>query len=349
MRAGQKLLQPLYDDDDVQTALRQMQPLPYGEAVNVAPSVDVTAYESGHVLGSVSLALRVHENGAIRDIVFSGDIGPCGMPILRDPEPPPHADLVFLESTYGDRDHRPLAETIAEFKTILRTAYADQGKILVPAFAVGRSQQILYHLAEFFREGVVPPFPIYLDSPMAIKATALYSKFPGLADEEASELNRSGRLRRDLATLHNTLSSQDSRAINDVDGPCLIIAGSGMATGGRILHHLKHNLWKPETDVVIVGYQGVGTLGRQLVEGAQRVRIFGEPIAVRAAIHTLGGFSAHAGQSELLDWLAPMASTRPRVVLTHGEDAPRAALAAKIAERYAIQALLPKLDQVIEL
>jgi metallo-beta-lactamase family protein len=189
--------------------------------------------------------------------------------------------------------------------------------------------------------------PVYLDSPLAIKATELYLRHPELADAEAREVGPGGQLWRGLETLRPCVSPQESRALNEIDGPCIIIAGSGMCTGGRILHHLRHNLWRPETLVAFVGYQAEGTLGRLLVEGARRVQIFGETIAVRAAIHTLGGFSAHAGQSELLQWLAPVAGGRPKVILTHGEERGRAPLARRIAEQFGISAELPLLEDVI--
>jgi metallo-beta-lactamase family protein len=193
----------------------------------------------------------------------------------------------------------------------------------------------------------VPQIPVYLDSPLAIAATELYLKYPQLADAEAHNVSRKGQIWRGLDTLHTCVTGADSRALNNADGPRMIIAGSGMCTGGRILHHLKHNLWRPEAVVLIVGYQAEGTLGRLLVEGARRVQIFGEQIAVRAQIHTLGGFSAHAGQSELLEWLAPMAQSQPQVVVTHGEERARIALARQIDERFALTATLPLLNDSV--
>jgi metallo-beta-lactamase family protein len=274
-------------------------------------------------------------------VVFSGDLGPVGAPLLRDPGHLSGADLVFLESTYGDRDHRPIEQTEAEFAAVIRAAAAHRGKILIPAFSVGRAQTILFYLAELFRAGAVAPFPVFLDSPMAIKALDIFSRHPELADEDWDEEHERRRLRRDLATLRLCPTSEDSRALNELGGPCVIIAGSGMCTGGRILHHLRHNLWKRETAVVIVGYQAAGTLGRALVDGAREVTIFGDPIAVRASVHTINGLSAHAGQSGLLDWLAPLAADHPRVVLTHGEEHARETLARLIGQRYGIKAELP--------
>lgn len=340
-RAGLPLLEPPYDEDDVAVAVRHFKPLPYDQPVPVASGISVELIEAGHVLGSASIKLTAEDAGRTRTVVFSGDIGPVGAAILRDPGRVSGADLVFLESTYGDRDHRPIAETEAEFARVIKGAVARRGKILIPSFAVGRAQTVLFYLAELFRDGVVKPFPIYLDSPLAIKASAIYARHPELADEEWDEEHERNRLRKDLATLALCETSDESRALNDKGGPCAIIAGSGMCNGGRILHHLRHNLWKAETAVLIVGYQGVGTLGRALVDGIDPVTIFGDPIAVRASIHTLNGMSAHAGQSGLMEWLAPLAATGPRVVLTHGEERGRAPLARLIEQRHGIICELP--------
>jgi metallo-beta-lactamase family protein len=348
-RAARQPIAPLFGEADVAAVTALLRPLPYEQPASIAPGIGVRLVEAGHILGSASAVMTIADDGRERAVVFSGDLGPRGAPILNDPARIDAADAVVLESTYGDRDHRPLAETVAEFSELVTQAALNRGKLLVPAFAVGRTQDILYHLAALFRAGKAPSIPVYLDSPLAIAATELYLKYPGLADAEARAVSRRGQLWRGLETLRSCVTAAESRALNDVDGPCMIIAGSGMCTGGRILHHLKHNLWRPETLVLIVGYQAAGTLGRLLVEGARRVPIFDEEIAVRAAIHTLGGFSAHAGQSELLEWLAPAAPTRPRVILTHGEEPARAALARRIAERFEIAADLPLLNDVVAL
>jgi metallo-beta-lactamase family protein len=348
-RARRPPLQPAYTERDVERLLGLLEPLPYDRALEVAPGVTARAVEAGHVLGSASLELTVEEGGRRASVVFSGDVGPRGVPILRDPEPPARADLVFLESTYGDRDHRPLAETVAEFEQLVLQAALNHGKVLVPSFTVGRAQQLLYYLAELFGRGAVPPIPVYLDSPMAIAATEVYLRHPELTDEDPGAFESGRALRRELGTLRFVTSAEESRALNREDGPCVIIAGAGMANAGRIVHHLRHNLWREEAVVLIVGYQAEGTLGRQLAEGARQVSIFGDRIAVRASVHTLGGFSAHAGQSELLEWLAPMAAGKPRVVLTHGEERGRQPLAERIAERFDIEAELPEFEDVISL
>jgi metallo-beta-lactamase family protein len=255
-----------------------------------------------------------------------------------------------MESTYGGRDRAPPGETIERFKAIVEHAAKARERVIIPAFAVGRTQVILYYLAEAVREGRLPrDFPIYLDSPMADKATQVVIDHPELYDEEATELRRRRQVRADLRGLRVTESVQDSMALNDSDHPCIVISASGMCEGGRIVHHLRHNLWRPDANVLLVGYMAEGTLGRQLAEAVERVQIFGEDVVVRAQIHRLDGFSAHAGHSELLEWLRDVAPSRPRVVLTHGEDAARAALADGIAARYGIAAERPRLDETVVL
>lgn len=348
-RSGLEPLEPLYTEHDVAEVIRRFKPLPYDTPSPIAPGVRAQMVEAGHVLGSASIKLTVEDEDRAKAVVFSGDIGPVGAALLRDPGHVSGADLLFMESTYGDRDHRPIADTEAEFAEMIRAAVARRGKILIPSFAVGRAQAILFYLAELFHRRVVAPFPIYLDSPLAIKATTLYVRHPELADEDWDESHERRRLRKDLATLVLCETSDESRRLNDISGPCVIIAGSGMCTGGRILHHLRHNLWRRDTAVLIVGYQGQGTLGRALVDGKDPVNIFGDPVAVRASVHTLNGLSAHAGQSDLLRWLEPLAATKPRIVLTHGEDKPRAALAQLIEHRHGITALLPEFGETIVL
>jgi metallo-beta-lactamase family protein len=348
-RAGKEPEDPLYSAADVELILEQFQPVAYDRPTEVAEGIRARFVEAGHMLGSASIALTAEENGNRRSLVFSGDIGPWGAPLLRDPAPPTEADLVFMESTYGDRDHRSLEDTVREFEEIIQRALPQKGKILVPTFAIGRTQQILYHLGVAFRARRLPKFPIYLDSPMAVEATKIYVNHQELMDEELKALQRVRPLREDLDSVRPTATPEESQAINTAPGPCLIMAGSGMCNGGRILHHLKYNLWRPETSVLIVGFQAAGTLGRRLVERAPLVRILGEPIAVRAGVHTLGGFSAHAGQSDLLRWFSAMAASRPRVVICHGEDKARQTLEAKLRERYGVDTVIPALGDSIPL
>lgn len=341
-------IEPLYTDEDVEHVLPRFRIVEMKRPFEPVAGAQVVLREAGHMLGSTSIQLTVTEAGRTKTVVFSGDLGPRGAPLLEDPEPFQQADVVFMESTYGDRDHRPLKETLAELRDIVQRALVRGGKILVPVFAIGRAQDMLYHIAGMFRRGELPAFPIYLDSPMAIDALKVYKNHPDLFDAEARELWNSGVLTNELDALNLSVTGDDSRLLNESRGPMMILAASGMCTGGRILHHLRHNLWKQSTEVIFVGYQGEGTLGRRLIEGARTVSVLGEPIAVKATIHTLGGFSAHAGQTELLDWLGSMAKVGPRVVLTHGEDRGRRPLRDKIKERWGLEVTLPEFAEVIE-
>ncbi len=349
MRASAPLLQPLYTPDDAETILKQLRPVPYQKLFDVAPGIKAIWTDSGHMLGSTSIQLIVDEDGKTKRVVFSGDLGPRSAPMLREFEPFQQADVLFLESTYGGRDHRSFKETVAEFERIVIDAVNKGGKMLVPTFAIGRAQLITLLLGKMFRASKVKPFPIFLDSPMAIEATNIYVKHMELFDDEMKAFMRDRPLRADLKTMKPTATATESRAINDIRGACLVMAGAGMCNGGRILHHLRANLWKPSTHVLMVGYQGHGSLGRRLVDGEKEVKIFGETIAVKATIHTLGGFSAHAGQTDLMHWFSVIAPCKPRVVLTHGEDDQRAALARLIQQRHRLPSKLPKMGEVIEL
>lgn len=346
-RAGKPAIPPLYMVEDVERTLERFRQVEFDRPAAVAAGVQARFVPAGHMLGSASIELTVSEKGRSKVVVFSGDIGPPGLALVRDAQPLRRAHAVFLESTYGDRDHKPLPETLAEFRGILDEAVRRNARILVPAFAVGRTQQILFHLDELFCAGTLQPFPVYLDSPMAIEATRIYQNHPDLLDEEARDMRRVCDIARHHAHVKPTPTPRESMALNDAPGPCLIMAGAGMCNAGRIQHHLKHGLWLPNTEVIIVGYQGEGTLGRQLVDGAKTVKIFGETIAVKARIHTLNGFSAHAGQTELLKWLRLLAPSKPEVVLTHGEARGREPLAELIRQRHGLKPLLPAQGDVV--
>ncbi len=347
-RAGEPPMEPLFNSDEADKIISQMRPAPYQKPFKVAPGIQAIWAESGHMLGSASIQLLVEEDGETKRVVFSGDLGPRSAPMLREFEPFRQADVVFLESTYGGRDHRSFADTVTEFERIVIDAVRSGGKMLVPTFAVGRAQLLTLLLGKMFRAGKVKPFPVFLDSPMAIQATDIYVKHLDLFDDEMKAFIKDRPLRADLKTMKPTATAAESRAINEVRGACLVMAGAGMCNGGRILHHLKANLWKPNAHVLIVGYQGYGSLGRRLVDGADEVTMFGEKIVVKAKIHTLGGFSAHAGQTDLMHWFGIVAPSKPRVVLTHGEDDQRAALARLIQQKHRLPSKLPKMGDVIE-
>ena len=350
-RALRKPVEPLYTTEDVKRVFPLFSPVEYETEFEAAPGIKAKFVEAGHLLGSSSIEISANDAGVRKKILFSGDLGPSGMPILRDAKKnEDDFDAVFIESTYGDRDHRDLQATLNEFHDLLSRAVEKRGKVLIPTFAVGRAQQLLYYLGEFFDQGKLPKIPVYLDSPMAIEASMLYRKHSELYDDEAQSYEKNRKLAVALAGVKLCRTGEESRALNDIEGPCIILAGAGMCNGGRILHHLKNNLWKPETTVLICGFQAEGSLGRMLAEGRRRVRIYGEDIGVRAKIYTLGGFSAHAGQTDLLRWLAPLVekkAKRPRVVIVHGEQRQRETLAQKIRTRFGVRAALPHLGEAV--
>ena len=342
-------LEPLYTQEDVDKLHPLYRPLRYDHRTQLVPGITVRAVEAGHMLGSVSIEMTVEEGGAKKVVIFSGDLGPRGAPLHRDPVPFEHADYVFMESTYGDRDHKPLADTAIETREVVKKAVEAGGKILVPTFAVGRTQLLLYLLAGAFQRRTLSPFPIFIDSPMGIKATKIYGKHTDLFDAEALAMMKSGELHTNLKTAKFCPTADDSRALNHHAGPCLIMAGAGMCTGGRILHHFRHNLSRPETTVLIVGYQGHGSLGRMLVDGKKSVNIMGRKVPVRAKVHTFGGLSGHAGQTDLVRWLKSFAKSRPRVFLTHGEERARKPLGKIIKDRFNLGVDYPGHRETIEI
>jgi metallo-beta-lactamase family protein len=348
-RLGKPLLDPLYEQQDVERLRPLYKKLGYDKPTPLAPGITVRAIEAGHMLGSVSLELTVEDEGKKKVVIFSGDLGPRGAPLHRDYVQFEKADFVFMESTYGDRDHRSLNDTAIETREVIKKAVQASAKLLVPVFAVGRTQLLLYLLAGAFKRGTLPSFPIYIDSPMAIEATKLYAKHVELFDDEALAMQKSGELRQELETVKFCPSANDSRALNNVKGPCMIMAGAGMCTGGRILHHFRHNLALPNTTVLFVGYQGHGSLGRMIVDGKKTVTIFGEKVPVRASVHTFGGLSGHAGQTDLLRWLDSFAASGPRVFLIHGEERGRKPLGKLIKERCKVRVDYPGLNETIEI
>jgi metallo-beta-lactamase family protein len=348
VRDNQPPLDPLFEERDVRNLKPLVRPIKYKQQIEVAPGITARFVDAGHVIGSSSIELTVEENGTRKVVVFSGDLGPRGAPLLNDPEPFAKADVVIMESTYGDRNHRSLHETAIEGREIIARAIEKKARILVPIFAVGRTQLLLYLLAGAFSRKTLPKFPIYLDSPMAIEATRIYGKNNELYDEEAREMVATGELRKSLDFAQACSKPAQSRALNDVSGPCMIMAGAGMCTGGRIVHHLRQNLPIPGTVVLIVGFQSANSLGRRLVDGEKTVRIFGERVPVRASIHTMGGFSAHADQRGLVDWFGTVAPSKPRTIITHGEDRARDVFSGLIDSHHGIKTQCPQLGDVIE-
>jgi metallo-beta-lactamase family protein len=328
-RSGKEEIDPLYRLEDVEATLDYCQGIRYHQRINIADGVDVRFLDAGHILGSAIVELYINERDVEKKLVFSGDLGNCQAALLRDPEVVEEADILLLESTYGDRDHRSMSETLQEFEDVIEEASENGGNILIPSFAVGRTQEILFRLGELYQAGKLQHQAIYLDSPMAIAVTEIYHRYQDIYNEEdkaaidataVTARAKQKSLHTFLPILRYSTTTEESIALNQLERGAIIIAGSGMCNGGRIRHHLKHNLWRRQSHVVFVGYQAIGTPGRALVDGATYFKIAGEEVIVRAAIHTMGGFSAHASQSQLVKWLSHFSSEKTRLFLVHGED-----------------------------
>lgn len=348
LRKGLRLREPLYDYNDVDIALQYFHPLTYNEKRELLPGVSIRLQDAGHILGSSIVELWVQEGGMKRKLVFSGDLGHLDAPVMRDPVRLTNADLVIMESTYGDRVHRSWQETWEEMADILDTATRHGGNILIPAFAVGRTQDLLYSFGRHFSEWGMKHWTVFLDSPLAIEATEVYSRHPELYDAEARAFFSGGRKPFTPPNLHISRTAEQSMAINHIRSGAIIIAGSGMCDGGRIKHHFKHNIWRRDCHVIIVGFQAEGTLGRRLVDGAGHIRLWGETVKVSARIHTLGGLSAHADHDGLLAWYEAFEG-RPTVALTHAEENGRSRFAVSLRQRLGIEAILPERGDIIDL
>jgi metallo-beta-lactamase family protein len=329
-RRGREAVEPLYRQADIGPLMQQMVGQPYNRTFDVAPGVRATFVDAGHILGSASVILDCTEGGTNRRLVFSGDIGRWGLPIIRDPQPPRGgADLVIMESTYGDRDHPPVIDMRQRLADIVTETAARGGRVLIPAFAVGRVQEIVYDLHALARDKRMPAIPIYIDSPLATDATSVFSMHPDVFDRTEALVQTVQDLFR-FELLHYTRDVADSKALNAQRGPMIIIAPSGMCEAGRILHHLANGAADPRNTILIVGFQGEGTLGRSIVERRSMLRIFGDEIPLRARVEVLNGYSAHGDRSELQRWLqavTPEGNGKPAPVwLVHGEAPAQQAL-----------------------
>ena len=332
-RIHQEPVDPLYTLTDAQEAIDLFVSHAYGEPWVVAPGITARLQDAGHILGSAVIELWLEEGDEQRKVVFSGDIGRDNTPILQDPARIDEADLLVMESTYGNREHRSWDETWEELGEIISKARAARGNIMIPAFAVGRTQELLYLFAKFYEQWGLDDWAVFLDSPMAIRATQVYAQFTALYDKETNEFYAGANTAPfQLPNLRLMPEADDSMAINRIPKGALIIAGSGMCNGGRIRHHFKHNLWRSSSHVIIVGFQAQGTPGRALVDGAREVKLWGESVRVGAQIHTVGGLSAHAGRSELIAWYEAI-RTAPQVALVHGESAGMDDLAEELRSR----------------
>lgn len=350
-RKGGEAVEPLYETADSEAACALLIPVEMDQTFEVVDGVDALLVNAGHILGASSIFLTLRGKTGVHRVGFSGDLGRPNQLIVPNPEVMPAPDTVFMETTYGNRTHKTLDDSQAELLEVIHTAYKEGGKVMIPAFAVERSQELIYTLAAAYRRGDFPKdMPVYLDSPLAIKTTNIFRKHPEFFDEETREILANGDTPLNFPNLKFTLSTDESRAINETRESAVIMAGSGMAHAGRIKHHLKHNLWRANCHVVIVGFQAQGTTGRLLVEGAEKVKIFREDVAVRAKVHTIGGFSAHADRDELLLWLGALAHPGMMVNLMHGEESSSLAFQELAQEHFKdMHFYVPKWKEILTL
>lgn len=342
-RSGSPLLEAEYTAEDVDKVLSLCRTSPYRSPVNITPNASVNFHDAGHILGSAIVEVVLQEKGQSRRLVFSGDLGKPDSVLMNDPAILHQADVVLMEGTYGNRNHRSMDDTLEQLEQILHETWERGGNVMIPSFAVGRAQEIIYHLGCLYHSGKLDGWQVFLDSPMAIEVTAVYDHWLNILDsQDVRCLSQFGResLEKFLPTLRLTNSSEESMEINRIKSGAIIIAGSGMCTGGRIRHHFKHRIWREHNTLIIIGFQARGTLGRKLVDGDKKIRLFGDEYIVRARIETLGGFSAHAGQSQLIDWVLQF-KEEPRLFLVHGEAEALDALSQKLWSDHGMRSTVP--------
>lgn len=348
-RAGRPLVEPLYTVEDAYDSLEYFQGIDYYETQTLTPEIALKFYDAGHILGSAIIELLVTENGYQEKLVFSGDLGKSNQPIIRDPDVVEEADYLIVEGTYGTREHELEEQKLEFLQKIIHETVAQQGNIVIPSFAVGRTQELLYFLSQLMREQKIPNVPIYIDSPLAISATEIFSRHPECFDVEMRQMLFSGKDPFDFPEVIYTKTADESRQINNLPGGALIISASGMAEAGRIKHHLKHNLWRPESTVLFVGYQAEGTLGRRIKDGAKKVKLFSEEIMVRARVETIDGFSAHADRSELIAWVSKFRKKPKQVILVHGEEDVLTEFSATMEKELGVATYIPNYLETVEL
>lgn len=349
-RSGRKLRKPEYTEADVKKALKLCELVPYKTSYALSTSAQLCFHDAGHILGAAIVELALSEAGKEKRLVFSGDLGNADSALMNDPARLTATDILIMEGTYGDRNHRDMGNTLDQFATILSDAWRRGGSVMIPAFAVGRTQEVIYHLGCLHHHGKLDDWTVFLDSPMAIDVTQVYDSWLHIMDsEDVRCLTQAGRdsLEEFLPKLRLCDTTEQSMAINRIDSGAIIIAGSGMCTGGRIRHHFKRRIWNDNNTVIFIGFQAQGTLGRLLVDGAKKIKMFGDDFIVRAGIETLGGFSAHAGQKELIEWATNFSPT-PRMVLVHGENDALEALSAKLMNDHDISCEIPTQGDSIE-
>lgn len=348
-RVGEPLEEPLYTAAEATACLQYFSPMGYGELNNVAPGITVRFTDAGHILGSASIEVWVEEKGEMTKLVFSGDIGQKNQPIIRDPDTIRDADVVLVESTYGTRLHEERETRVGKLQEIIGQSLSQGGNLVIPAFAVERTQDLLFYIDKLQKEKKIPVLPIYVDSPMAVSATEIFRQHQECFDEETWTLFKNGESPFDLPNMTFVRTTEESKALNDSAKGSIIISASGMCESGRILHHLKHNLWRPESHVLFVGYQAEGTLGRRLLDGAKSVKLFGEEVTVQAHIHNIDGFSAHADQAGLLQWLDAFQEKPKRIILVHGEESTMEEWASVVKEKTGVTPLVPEWGESYDL
>jgi metallo-beta-lactamase family protein len=342
-RSGRDLLESGYTERDVQEVLRLCEGQRYRVSVQIGPDAHVRFLDAGHILGSAIVELTLKEKGESKTLIFSGDLGNHNSALMNDPESPTEATVVMMEGTYGDRDHRSHEETLKQFREVLAETWQRGGNVMIPSFAIGRTQELIFHLGCLHHAGELDDWQVFLDSPMAIEVTQVYDRWLHIMDDEDIRcLTDAGRqsLAGFLPNLKLCNSAEESIAINKIKQGAIIIAGSGMCTGGRIRHHFKHRIWREQNTIMFIGFQAQGTLGRLLVDGKKDIRMFGDEFKVRARIETIGGLSAHAGQTELIEW-ATAFTNKPRLVLIHGEAGALETLSQKLWQDKGIRSEIP--------
>jgi metallo-beta-lactamase family protein len=333
---------PLYTVDDAKASFPLFSPVKYKKGITIGKGIEATFYDAGHVLGSSMIKVRIWQKGEERTILFSGDVGRRGKPILRDPTFFEEADYVLVESTYGDRLLESVDDAADKLADVINATVKSGGNIVIPSFALERSQEILYYLNEFIIEGRIPHLMVFIDSPMAVDITGVFQHYPELFDEEMVKLMRQKKSPFDFRGLSATRTAEESKAINQIKGTVIIIAGSGMCTGGRIKHHLVTNISRKGSTILFVGYQAVGTLGREIVDGAKKVRILGQRYPVRARVVQIDGFSAHADRDGLLRWLLSLRQPPRRLFVTHGESSVSQHFAALVKDKTGWKVTVPE-------
>ena len=343
------MVEPLYTVEDAEATYPLFRPVPMHTPTQIGPGLGYQSFEAGHIFGSTCMLLELESAGRKVRLGFTGDLGRPGLPIVRDPEPLPAADYLILESTYGDRVHEPIQSVADRVTDIVKRTYQRGGKMIVPAFAVGRTQQLVLLLHQLIQQNKIPPFPIFVDSPLAVNVTEVFRKHPELYDEETRAFLDNHEDPFGFKRLTYVRDVGQSKALNDLKGPFMIVSASGMCEGGRVLHHLKNNISDPRNTILLTGYQAENTLGRKIEQGMDEVPIFGEPVRLRAEVEKLDALSGHADREEMLAWMKPIASGLKRVFLVHGEPDQQNAFAAAIRQRYGLDVVAPERGQSFEL